>query len=386
MGEADVFETQFADALRAYAAEAPLEVDALDLAGAIASRHARRTAWSALVGLPRRQLLVLVVAALLVLATLLTLAAVGAWLRKDDRLVVDPAHLIPDDLYGEWRAIPATGSTTPTSAYRLDFSGPVLIIGADGTGADWAGRAVAFTTTAPRAWEVVVRSSGPCGEGRYVLREFGAREPDLPVENLRLTAAQDACPERVAILQGAFAWAHHDPDAVLAIPGRTYDSGPFPEPFHFVMPSTDPGGRIQRWGSLGLFHIGAAFWSTWFIDDRPVSVDLCDSTKGRLDDVPATPEAVGAWLRSSIGLTVSEPIEVPVDGRVALRFDLQPTAGCHGGALTPPNVGPGFRIYAIPTGDDTILYSVWSDFGSLASVEMGVDELVRSMTFELMSS
>lgn len=384
MIEADVFEERLADALQAYAAEAPLEVDAPTLAMAIAARAPRRTGLSMLFGSPRRrQLVLLMVGALLILATLLTIAAVGAWLRRDDRLVVDPDHPVPDELYGEWRPIPVTGSTTPSSTYHLDFTGQALIVGTDGNDYAWVGRSVAFFTTSPRVWDMVVRSSGRCGEGRYVLREVAIRGPDLPVETLRFTDAQDACTERIAILQGAFAWGRHDPDALVLIPGRTYDSAPFTEPFHFVMPTTDPVGSMQRWGSEGRLQIGAGCcWSSWFIDDLPVSVDLCDSTKGRLDDVPATPEAVRDWLRSSSGLGVSEPIEVPVDGRIALRFDLPPTEGCHGGALTPPNVMAGFRIYAIPTGDDTILVSAWSDPGSLPSVDKGIEELVRSMTFD----
>ncbi len=40
------------------------------------------------------------------------------------------------------------------------------------------------------------------------------------------------------------------------------------------------------------------------------------------------------------------------------------------------------RVFAIPSGDDTILYVGWSDPGSQPGVEQGTEELVRSMTFD----
>jgi hypothetical protein len=86
---------------------------------------------------------------------------------------------------------------------------------------------------------------------------------------------------------------------------------------------------------------------------------------------------------------LSDPIEVPVDGRTALRFDVVSTDGqpwspsCEGViAPTEPSILSGFRYYAIPTGDDTILYVVWSDEGSFPGVSAGADELVRSITFD----
>ena len=391
MVETDVFEARLADALRAYASEAPLEVDAVELTSAIAARGTQRSRWSVALGpLRRRQMVLLVLGALLILATLVAIASVGAWLTRDDRLVVDRDHPLPNELYGEWIAIPAGGADASGNTYLMDFATHSLIRDPDGTTADWAGRAVAFTPIGARAWEVVVRSPGPCGEGRYTVREVPARldlDPALKpaIDTIALTGADDACAARVAILEGAFAWTRHDPIPQPLVPGTTYGSASFSEPFHFVMPSTDPVGSMRKWGTVGGLRIFAGCcWSTWFVDDQPVNVDVCDYTKGRLDDVPSTPEAVEAWLRSSSRLTVSHAIEIPVDGRTALRFDLKPAEDCRSreGTLTQPSFDIGFRIYAIPTGDDMILYSVWSDPGSLPSLDMGVEELVRSMTFD----
>lgn len=170
------------------------------------------------------------------------------------------------------------------------------------------------------------------------------------------------------------------------VPGETNDSLAFSEPFHFVVPATDPTPTMRQWGTQGGLRIGSGCcWNSWFIDDLPVNVDVCDWTKGRLADVPATPQAVGEWLRSASGLKVADPIEIPVDGRTALRFDVQTSrsAVCRGSDA--PSNSPsvtGFRYYAIPTGDDTILYVVWADPGSYPSVKAGADALVRSMTFD----
>ncbi len=130
-------------------------------------------------------------------------------------------------------------------------------------------------------------------------------------------------------------------------------------------------------------RIGHPYWRTWFIDDQSVYADVCDPSKGTLADVPATPEAVGEWLRSSSGTTVSPPVELVVDGRTALRFDIVQSEACvRGTDPESPDVFSidGFRVYAIPTGDDTILFTAWTDGGS--DIASGADELVRSMTFD----
>jgi hypothetical protein len=151
------------------------------------------------------------------------------------------------------------------------------------------------------------------------------------------------------------------------------------------------GSGAMPWISPGSLRIGNVYWDIWFIDDQPVQVDVCDPSKGRLADVPATPEVVGEWLRSGSQLTVSEPIELNVDGRTALRFDTEPSVGCDSASqlclacASGPLEGSfqvGFRVYAIPTGGDTIIAVVESDEGGREEALLAADELVRSLTFD----
>jgi hypothetical protein len=168
-----------------------------------------------------------------------------------------------------------------------------------------------------------------------------------------------------------------------------YDSWSFTEPFHVVMPDSPPGA--MPWFGPRSLRFGNVYWDVWLIDDQPVQADVCDPSKGRLADVPATPEAVGEWLRSSSRLAVSEPIELTVDGQTALRFDTEPTDGCDDASQMclacpgRPHEGlflVGFRVYAIPTGDDTIIAVVNSDPGSLEDARGFGDDLVRSLDFD----
>jgi hypothetical protein len=84
---------------------------------------------------------------------------------------------------------------------------------------------------------------------------------------------------------------------------------------------------------------------------------------------------------------MSEPVEVPVDGRTALRFDLSENAapiGCVEGARFPAGgyFPYAMRAYAIPTGDDTILIVFGSDGVNWAAVKAWAEAFVRSMDFE----
>jgi hypothetical protein len=160
----------------------------------------------------------------------------------------------------------------------------------------------------------------------------------------------------------------------------------FTEPFEFVMPVADPNvppAVARSWGK-GVFRVGNGYsWTSFFVDDVPVPADVCDARSGLLADVPASPEDVAAWLRGAHGITVTQERDLVVDGRTARSFSISGD-GCD--QWTPP-LGPGefyygFRVYAIPTGDDTILYLPWSDGGSLPFIERAADELVRSLTFD----
>jgi len=178
--------------------------------------------------------------------------------------------------------------------------------------------------------------------------------------------------------------------------GGRYQASAFSEPFGFVTPQFDPtvdqGDGVvavaEQLGSTGgvlRIQYGCC-WATWLIDDQPVSADVCDPavdlSSGTLPDIPFTPREVASWLGSSQTLVLGDPVEIPVDGRTALRFDIRaPLAHCRV-ATTSGTYPLDTRVFAIPSGDDTILYVTWSDPGSRPYVERSADELVRSMTFE----
>lgn len=389
MTDHDVFDTRLGDALRQYAAEAPTQVDALAFAQSLIRDNRRRSGWRAIAGLSRMRMPMrwVVVASLLALAAAIALAAAGAWLKKSD---LHPEQVVPVELSGDWEAEIAGSGTR-----WLDLNRSALVLRPDAVPLDAIGRAVAFTQVPSEfgtAGIVVISSSGACGVGRYAVA--------LVDEELRITESADSCPERRSLFRAAPRWrkATQHPLAV----GMTYGSFDFTEPFHFVMPGMDPNlmagpegvGNIRAFAhnesSKGELRIGyGCCWMSWLLDDHALNADVCDPIKGMLADVPSTPELVDLWLRSSSDLVLSDAIEVPVDGRTALRIDVLSTgaepwyAGCDGSiAPTQPSILGGFRYYAIPTGDDTILYVVWSDPGSLPGVSAGADELVRSITFD----
>jgi hypothetical protein len=128
-----------------------------------------------------------------------------------------------------------------------------------------------------------------------------------------------------------------------------------------------------------------------FVDDMPITVDLCNETSTLLPDIPATPAAVGEGLaadqpRRARRWRVAEAVPVPGDVRTALRWDLTESVedlGCH---IRLPVGGSSWgemllRVYAIPTGDDTILLIGGSDMVNFEAVSAVMDGIVRSMDF-----
>lgn len=176
--------------------------------------------------------------------------------------------------------------------------------------------------------------------------------------------------------------------------GTTYIHESFAEPLRFTVPSSMSGGRLA-----GDFNVSSQFrindfeyGVATFYDDVQILDDLCDPTG--LITIPSTPEEVEAWLTESVGLTVSDPIALTVDGRTAAGWDVELGESCGTGE---PSVDGGtfwfqanehHRIYAIPTGDDTILAVTWgNDFGGageefLDEMNIATDDIVRSMDFE----
>lgn len=380
MIERDVFDRRLADALRDYALEAPSEIDPLDLARSVARSHPRSSGWSRVVrGHP---LLVWAgLGAILLLASMLALAVVGSIWKREDPVTVDQRLLVSDELYGDWQSeIPAAGSEVPAGRYRLNLGAASLIRGPDDVPLDWVGRVTRFASIGPGAWELDVMSDGSCGDGRYVVQRYG--------DGLRFTDPIDACRDRAAILVGALIWSRKEARVPLTA-DETYGSWTFSEPFHFVMPAIQ--AIMEPDDQHGVLHVQhGCCWVLTFFDDVQVRLDDCDPT-GTLPDVPATPEAVGEWLRSWPDTIVADPVAITVDGRTALRFDVQRTTpSCHQPA-TPVQV-PGLmlgdgdssssQIFAIPTDDDVILLVTWADGGSRSEVERAADEIVHSMTFD----
>lgn len=385
----DAFDRLFADALRDYAADAPVEVKSRQFARAIIATQRRRSGFLAAVdrgGHPTR--IWIVMGALLLLASIASISAVGALLSRP-RPTLDPGRPIPSTLFGSFRVqIAGQGPGVDFDFYHVDFTSQTLLYGPTKEGdtlpsaafavADWAGRAVAFVGSADEAGEVLIEAAPPCGPARYNVRVDGS--------GMTMTPISDGCARRVAILT-AMPWEHF-PEQIVA--GQRHDSLAFTEPFSFTMPVMDLGGRLSRAGTDHALRLGTAYWHSYFIDDLPIGRDVCDRSKGTLPDV-LDPVATGDWLRSS-GLRVSGPAEIPVDGRIALRWDVESgdttTTGatCDEAAVLWTADGElraaGFAYYAIPTGTDTILYVVWSDEGSFESTRAGAEKLVRSMTFD----
>ena len=400
MTEQGGFEARLADALRSFAAEAPVEVEALAFAQAVAREHPRRDRWAPLAMRSQRPALVsAIVGALLILGLLLAVVGVGTLLRDRD-LAVDPARGFPVALLGEFEGNgPGSDSRGYYGMYRLDFAGPSLVRihdAADGTAhartgvwgsvEDWVGRAGAFVPTESGSsidgsgdGEFEIFAPAPCGNARYRV--------DSSSLELRLSAISDSCPERVAILtRSAWSWVAAD-----VVGGQRQHSFLFSEPFHFVPASNVGAKQVVSDGDLR-FNAGP-YWSIWLFDDVPVMVDVCDPSMGRLTDVPATPVAVGAWLRSSSRLTVANQTALMVDGRPALRFDTEASEACEGfgGLCAECGSGPregafqiGFLLYAIDTGDDTIIAVVQSEpaVEELEHAEAFAEGMARTMTFD----
>jgi hypothetical protein len=179
--------------------------------------------------------------------------------------------------------------------------------------------------------------------------------------------------------------------------GTTYFHDGFAEPVQFTVPASMSDGRLAgdfTPGNSNNFRVNDfTYGVATFYDGANVVDDLCNPTT--LISIPATPEDVGTWLTGATGLTVSDPMEVSVDDSTALAWDIALGDSCVSGGDPPiPDsafwfqAGEHHRIYAIPTGDDTILGVTWgNDFGGageeyLDEMNAAIDDLVGSMTFE----
>lgn len=165
---------------------------------------------------------------------------------------------------------------------------------------------------------------------------------------------------------------------------RLFPGFRFDVPAQTVWP-LGPDEVIYGSGSLSWFRgtdstsISAA-WKASIQDMGALEADMCHpgATTTR---VTATVAAVGVWLASLKGVTVSASTPIAVDGRSAARWDV--TFGpSYGDAQN--EVGKQRRVYAIPTtGNRMMIVEVWVrpdvSFGKVATF---VDRIVATIHFD----
>ena len=108
-------------------------------------------------------------------------------------------------------------------------------------------------------------------------------------------------------------------------------------------------------------------------DDFKIDTNFCNPD-GQTQSVPATPEAVGEWLHSlapgveGVGdfpNVITDQPDMTVDGRVAKVYSVEFGHWCdstgHQGDVWSGRSNGFHRMYAIPTGTDTILVITWND-------------------------
>ena len=124
-------------------------------------------------------------------------------------------------------------------------------------------------------------------------------------------------------------------------------------------------------------------------DDFRIDTNLC-RPNGDVQEVPATPEAVGEWLHDQADtdaqdLTVADQPDMTVDGRTAKVYDVA-LGDCGGDYVGDVSsyMGRSHRMYAIPTGTDTILVITWNEDSNVPqeSVTAIADRLVASFQFD----
>jgi len=175
---------------------------------------------------------------------------------------------------------------------------------------------------------------------------------------------------------------------------QPYRLAAFSVPLRFTTP---PGSSITISADSAYVHgqrLLLAGGAITFHDGADTSSDLCNPGHELLGSFGATPQAVGEWLRSTPGLTVSKTSRLPVDGRTALAWNIELAADCYARHVAPPGAGVWFqagerhRIYAIPVGSGVIALFTWgSDYKGegedvLPAVNRLADQIVESMTFE----
>jgi len=189
--------------------------------------------------------------------------------------------------------------------------------------------------------------------------------------------------------------------------GTTYQARSFSQPMRFTMPDVTaelganavPEGHTYGGGghTMQITYVDSIVTMT-IHDDFRIDTNLC-RPNGQTQEVPATPEAVGEWLHSlapgrdvgGVPNVVTDQPDMTVDGRVAKVYDVGLGSNCdstgHQGDVWSGRSFEHHRIYAIPTGTDTILVITWNEGGARPampqeSVTAIADRLVSSFQFE----
>jgi hypothetical protein len=356
------FERRLAAALLDYVDDVGAMPDPFERAREIARAHPRRK-WQAQ-ALPFGLRPTWLVAALLLAALLGGLLVAGSRLLRTTPQIV-PAQ-IPGELFGRW-------SNKPGDDPYIDLNGSTLLRSANGETPD-IGRAIGFAWDPEGSLEAVIRFDGAadCAAGRYRLvahragsgGEGGptpaAGPPDtgpVVIDSIRFTEPEDPCARRADVLASGI-W--RPVTRTLIGGGGAYDSLDFTEPFDLTLPAdvTSAGnavGTLRQPKAHTRLTLSHPYWNGFFLDDEPVNRDVCDPSAGTLPELPSDLGGVREWLAAAAPPALQGPTEVVVDGRTALRW--KNNLACDD---TFPAYAPGVYgdvVYAIPTGDDVILWA-----------------------------
>lgn len=386
----DTFDRRLGKALLAYAADAAVDPDPVGFAAQIAAAHPRNRFAAFAGGLVRMQLHPLwLVIVLLLLAAVVGMALVGMRPLEPQPpgLVIGPP--VPDQLYGRW--------VSDGSADRyLDLNSASLLHEADGRAVDWLGSVVGFLPASQGTIDgrVLIHSSLPCGDASYRLVPDetplegptaapapSSSEQPRPsfFDRIRFADPVDPCPARQSFLAN-HPWTRL---TVRLTAGGTFRSLDFGEPFQLMLPADAGLGLFDS--SVGTMYqlvpgqvrISHPWWNGEFVDDVPVNRVPCRPDLGTLPDIPASVDEVEAWLNTATEVRFIKRTELVVDGRRALRWEISDLCRTETPAIS--ELAAGYEFYAIPTGDDVILFVVRADTANESKV---AERIVLALRFD----
>ena len=180
----------------------------------------------------------------------------------------------------------------------------------------------------------------------------------------------------------------------------TYRTTAFSQPMTFTMPEfvEEMGPDQQVTGFMyGNRHTIQIMYAPveaaiTIHDDFRINSNLCFPSE-EVQEVPDGPEAVGEWLHGieaadrNRNFTVTDQPDIIVDGRTAKVYDVVLGGVCGedpvpGGPDVWFNAHEKHRIYAIPTGTDTILVFTWPNANPPELINPVADRLVQSFQFD----